>query len=169
MPKEVIPIASDHAGFEMKERLRAALEKLGYETQDLGTHSPASTDYADYAHPLAQEVSSGEAKRGVLLCGTGLGMSYVANRYPHVRAAVVWSPEIAELARKHNDANVLVLPARFLSEEEAEKIMRTWLDTPFEGGRHERRVEKIERADDADAQGDTTIEAAERGVAGANE
>ena len=144
MPKELIPIASDHAGFEMKEKLRAVLEKMGYETQDLGTHSPASTDYADYAHPLAQAVSSGAAPRGVLLCGTGLGMSYVANRYPHVRAAVVWSPEIAELSRKHNDANVLVLPARFLSEEEAEQILKTWLETPFEGGRHQRRVEKIE-------------------------
>ena len=167
MAKEVIPIASDHAGFEMKEKLRAKLESMGYETQDLGTHSPSSTDYPDFAHPLAQEISSGEAKRGVLLCGTGLGMSYVANRYPHVRAAVAWNPEIAELARKHNDANVLVLPARFLSEEEAEKILKTWLDTPFEGGRHERRVEKndseFERNDD------TSIDAADRRVAGANE
>jgi ribose 5-phosphate isomerase B len=170
MAREVIPIASDHAGFEMKEKLRAVLERMGYETQDLGTHSPASTDYADYAHPLAHEVSEGEAKRGILLCGTGLGMSYVANRYPHVRAAVVWSPEIAELSRKHNDANVLVLPARFLSEEEAEKILKTWLETPFEGGRHERRVIKIERTDaDESDTNDTTIDAAERGVAGANE
>ena len=148
MSRELIPIASDHAGFELKERLRVELERLGYEVQDLGTHSPASTDYADYAHPLAEEVSRGEVKRGVLLCGTGLGMSYTANRHPHVRAAVVWSPEIAELARRHNDANVLVLPARFVSEEEGVKILKTWLDTPFEGGRHERRVEKIERPDD---------------------
>ena len=145
MPKEVIPIASDHAGFEMKEKLRAVLERMGYETQDLGTHSPASTDYADYAHPLAHEVSAGEAKRGVLLCGTGLGMSYVANRYPHVRAAVVWSPEIAELSRKHNDANVLVLPARFVGAEEGKAILKAWLETPFAGGRHARRVAKIER------------------------
>ena len=144
--KERIPIASDHAGFEMKEKLRAALERLGYDVQDLGTNSPGSTDYADYAHPLAEEVERGEAKRGVLLCGTGLGMSYVANRYPHVRAGVAWSPEVAELARRHNDANVLVLPARFLDEENAIAILRTWLDTPFEGGRHEKRVEKIERA-----------------------
>ena len=148
MSKEVIPIASDHAGFELKEKLRGELEKLGYEVQDLGTHSPASTDYADYAHPLAEEVSSGQVKRGVLLCGTGLGMSYAANRHPHVRAAVVWSPEIAELARRHNDANVLVLPARFVSEEDGVRILKTWLDTPFEGGRHERRVEKIETGDD---------------------
>jgi ribose 5-phosphate isomerase B len=148
MAKERIPIASDHAGFEMKEKLHAELERMGYEVQDLGTNSPSSSDYPDFAHPLAKEISDGEAKRGVLLCGTGLGMSYVANRYPHVRASVVWSPEIAELSRKHNDSNVLVLPARFLSDEDGIKILRTWLDTGFEGGRHERRVEKIERSDD---------------------
>lgn len=142
---EVIPIASDHAGFELKEQLEAHLRARGFEVKDMGTNSPASTDYADYAHPLAGMVSKGEAHRGVLLCGTGLGMSYVANRYPHVRAAVAWSPEIAELSRKHNDANVLVLPARFLSPEDAEKILDVWLGTEFEGGRHERRVEKIER------------------------
>ncbi len=144
---ERIPIASDHAGYEMKERLRAVLADAGYDVQDIGTHGTASTDYADYAHPLADEVSSGRAKRGVLLCGTGLGMSYVANRYPGVRAAVSWSPDIAELARKHNDANVLVLPARFVSDEDAIAILHRWLDTEFEGGRHERRVEKIERTD----------------------
>jgi len=139
-----ILIASDHAGFELKEKLEAWLREMGYDVSDLGTDSDASTDYADYAHPLAQRVSDGVADRGVLLCGTGLGMSYVANRYPHVRAAVAWSPEIAELARRHNDANVLALPARFLSEEEAKQILRTWLDTPFEGGRHERRIQKID-------------------------
>ncbi len=146
-PGERIPIASDHAGFELKERLRAALTELGYTAADIGTHSTASTDYADYAHPLAQEVAGGQAERGVLLCGTGLGMSYVANRYPGVRAAVAWTPEVAALARKHNDANVLVLPARFVSDEDAIAILKAWLDTPFEGGRHERRVEKIERDD----------------------
>lgn len=141
---ERIPIASDHAGFEMKEHLSRALREMGYDVEDLGTHSPASTDYPDYAHPLAEQVETGEAKRGVLLCGTGLGMSYAANRHPGVRAAVVWTPEIAELARKHNDANVLVVPARFVSEEDAVRILRTWLDTPFEGGRHQGRVSKIE-------------------------
>ena len=149
-PGERIPIASDHAGFEMKERLRAALTEMGFDVQDIGTHSAASTDYADYAHPLAQEVSDGEVKRGVLLCGTGLGMSYTANRYPGVRAAVAWTPEIASLARKHNDANVLVLPARFVSDEDALAILHSWLETEFEGGRHSRRVEKIER-DENDA------------------
>jgi ribose 5-phosphate isomerase B len=142
-----ILIASDHAGFKLKESLEGWLRERGYAVRDLGTDSEASTDYADYAHPLAQQVSDGEAERGVLLCGTGLGMSYVANRYPHVRAAVAWSPEVAELARRHNDANVLALPARFLSEDDARKILQTWLDTPFDGGRHERRIEKIERDD----------------------
>lgn len=143
---EVIPIAADHAGFELKERLRERLRALGYDVQDLGTNSPASTDYPDFGHPVARMVSEGGAKRGVLLCGTGLGMSYVANRYPNVRAAVAWSPEIAELSRKHNDANVLVLPARFLSHEDAGRILEVWLDTNFEGGRHERRVGKIDGA-----------------------
>jgi ribose 5-phosphate isomerase B len=142
---ERIPISADHAGFELKQKLETHLRARGYDVDDLGTDSPTSSDYPDYAHPLAQQVSNGAAKRGVMLCGTGLGMGYVANRYPHVRAAVVWSPEIAELARKHNDANVLILPARFLSEADAEKILDVWLDTPFEGGRHERRVAKIER------------------------
>jgi ribose 5-phosphate isomerase B len=141
---ERIPIASDHAGFEMKEKISKVLADLGFDVQDLGTSSPASTDYPDYGHPLAEQVSSGEAKRGVLMCGTGLGMSYVANRHPHVRAAVAWTPEIAALARQHNDANVLVLPARFISDEDGVAILKAWLDTPFEGGRHERRVEKIE-------------------------
>ena len=141
---ERIPIASDHAGFAMKEHLRAVLEKMGYEVEDIGTHSAASTDYPDYAHPLAEKVESGEAKRGVLLCGTGLGMSYAANRHHGVRAAVIWSPEIATFARSHNDANVLVLPARFVSEADAEQILKNFLDTPFEGGRHQKRVDKIE-------------------------
>jgi ribose 5-phosphate isomerase B len=144
MPKEVIPVASDHAGFEMKQVIAKTLLDLGFDVQDLGTDSEASTDYADYAHPLAAEVSRGEVRRGVLLCGTGLGMSYAANRHPHVRAAVAWSAEIAELARKHNDANVLVLPARFVSQHDGVAILKAWLSTPFEGGRHARRVEKIE-------------------------
>jgi ribose 5-phosphate isomerase B len=144
---ERIPIASDHAGFELKEHLSKALRALGYDVDDIGTHSPASTDYPDYAHPLAEKVERGEVARGVLLCGTGLGMSYAANRHPGVRAAVAWTPEIAELARKHNDANVLVLPARFVSEEDGVKILKTWLDTPFEGGRHQKRVDKIEQAE----------------------
>ncbi len=141
---ERIPIGADHAGFEMKEKISAALAQLGFDVQDMGTHSNASTDYADYAHAVADAVEHGRAARGVLLCGTGLGMSYAANRHPHVRAAVAWSPEIAALARQHNDANVLVLPARFISEEDGIATLKAWLDTPFEGGRHERRIQKIE-------------------------
>ena len=144
---EKILIASDHAGFQLKEALERALGDMGFDVEDLGTNSTESTDYADYAHPLAQKVSTGEVRRGVLLCGTGLGMSYTANRYPHVRAAVAWNPDIAKLAREHNDSNVLVVPARFVSEEQGVAILKTWLDTPFEGGRHSRRVEKIEMKD----------------------
>ena len=144
MTAELIPIAADHAGFEMKQKLVAELKKLGYEPQDLGARSGESTDYPDFAHPLAQEISRGEARRGILLCGSGVGMDIVANRYPHVRAALAWKPEIAELSRQHNDSNVLVLPARFISDDEGVQIMRRWLDTDFEGGRHERRVEKID-------------------------
>jgi ribose 5-phosphate isomerase B len=141
---EVIPIGADHAGFALKERLKQELRTLGFEPLDLGTHSADSTDYPDYAHPLAQQVEDGAARRGVLLCGTGLGMAYAANRHHGVRAAVAWSPEIARLARAHNDANVLVLPARYVTDDEGLAILRAWLATPFEGGRHERRVHKIE-------------------------
>lgn len=128
-----ILIASDHAGYELKKTLTAEMQRRGYAVRDLGTNSADSIDYADFAHPLAREVSEGKAKRGILLCGTGLGMSYVANRYPNVRAAVTWSAEVAELARSHNDSNVLVLPARFVSDEDAKQILEKWLDTPFEG------------------------------------
>lgn len=144
MKPEVIPIASDHAGFEMKQKLIAELSKMGFQADDLGANSETASDYPDYAHPLAKEVSSGEAKRGILLCGSGVGMDIVANRYPGVRAALAWEPEIAELSRKHNDSNVLVLPARFMSDAAAVDAMKKWLSTDFEGGRHQRRVEKIE-------------------------
>ena len=147
MSADTILIASDHAGFELKEKLEAELQSLGYAVQDLGPESDASIDYADFAHPLAQRVSSGENQRGILLCGTGLGMSYTANRYPRVRAAVAWTPEIAALAREHKDANVLVLPARVGGDAEGRAILKAWLDTPFAGGRHARRVAKIERED----------------------
>ncbi len=144
MSAELIPIAADHAGFEMKQKLVEELKKLGYQPQDLGANSPESSDYPDYAHPLAQEIARGGAQRGILLCGSGIGMDIVANRYPHVRAALAWKPEIAELSREHNDSNVLVIPSRFVSVEEGIQIMKIWLDTKFEGGRHERRVEKID-------------------------
>src|SRR3954471_22222705 len=142
---EVIPIGADHAGYALKERLVAELRRLGYEPLDLGTHSTESTDYPDYAHEVAARVEQHDARRGVLLCGTGLGMSYAANRHPGVRAAVAWSPEVARLAREHNDANILILPARFVSEDEGVEILKTWLDTQFEGGRHSRRLAKIDQ------------------------
>ena len=142
---EVIPIGSDHAGFQLKERLVEELRALGYAPLDLGTHSDESTDYPDFAHSVASRVEHHDVDRGVLLCGSGLGMSYAANRHPVVRAAVAWSAEVAKLAREHNDANILILPARFVSEEEGVEILRTWLQTRFAGGRHARRVEKIDR------------------------
>ena len=145
---ETIPIASDHAGVEMKNRLVTELRKLGFEPEDLGANDPEkSDDYPDYAHSLAKEVSDGEAKRGILLCGSGVGMDIVANRYPGVRAALAWMPAIGELSRRHNDSNVLVLPARFISDADAVETMKAWLDTKFEGGRHERRVKKIDSQD----------------------
>jgi ribose 5-phosphate isomerase B len=143
---ERIYVGADHAGFALKQKLVDELKRLGYEPVDVGptTLDPAD-DYPDYAKPVADAVSKGIAQRGVLTCGTGLGMGYVANRYPRVRAAVVWSPELAELSRKHNDANILVLPSRFVSEAEGLDILHRFLTTPFEGGRHERRVEKIDQ------------------------
>ena len=141
---EVIPIASDHAGYELKEKLKTELEGMGFTVQDIGATSPEPSDYPDFAHPLAHEVSSGEVKRGILLCGSGIGVDIVANRYPHVRAALAWMPEIAELSRRHNDSNVLVIPARFVSDGEAVDMMKRWLTTEFEGGRHARRVDKID-------------------------
>ena len=145
--RETIPIASDHAGFEMKAKISEQLEKMGYAVQDLGANSEDPSDYPDYAHPLAKEISTGKAKRGILLCGSGVGVDIVANRYPHVRAALSWMPEIAELSRRHNDSNVLVIPARFVSDFEANEIVAKWMTTEFEGGRHARRVNKIDDDD----------------------
>jgi ribose 5-phosphate isomerase B len=142
---ERIPIASDHAGFEMKQRLVAELKKLGYEPEEIGARDASTPDdYPDSAHQVARQVAGGSAKRGILLCGSGIGMDMVANRYRGVRAALAWKPEIGAMSRKHNDANVLVLPARFMSNEEGVETMKAWLDGKFEGGRHERRVKKIE-------------------------
>ena len=144
--REKIPIAADHAGFAMKERLKRDLERLGYEAVDLGAQSEEASDYPEFAHSVAQRISTGEMRRGILLCGSGIGMDIVANRYPGVRAALAWQPAIAELSRKHNDSNVLVLPSRFMSEGDASAALEKWLETDFEGGRHQRRVEQIEAA-----------------------
>jgi len=143
---ERVLVGADHAGFQLKAKLIDELKRLGYDPVDVGAPDlDPQDDYPDFARPVAEAVSRGDVRRGVLTCGTGLGMSFVANRYPHVRAAVVWSPEVAELSRKHNDANILVLPSRFMSDAESLDTLRRWLDTPFEGGRHERRVEKIDQ------------------------
>ena len=141
---ETIPIGADHAGFVLKERFIAELERLGFQPLDLGTDSAESTDYPAYAHAVARKVQDGEARRGILMCGTGLGMSYAANRHRGVRAAVVWNADVARLSREHNDSNVLVVPSRCVSEEEAMRILHAWLDGRFEGGRHARRVAGIE-------------------------
>jgi ribose 5-phosphate isomerase B len=137
-------LAADHAGFELKERLKAFLESRGVAVADLGTASAESVDYPDYARKVAAAVSRGDAEKGVLICGSGQGMAMTANRYPHVRAAVPCSEESARLAREHNDSNVLALGARTLDHALAEKILAVWLETPFAGGRHARRVEKID-------------------------
>lgn len=138
-------VGADHAGFALKAKLVAELRRLGYEPVDVGPHTldPAD-DYPDFARPVAEAVSRGAARLGVLTCGSGIGMAIAANRYPGVRAALAWAPEVAELARRHNDANVLVLPARFMDEAEALEALRRWLRAAFEGGRHERRVRKME-------------------------
>ncbi len=139
-----VALGSDHAGFELKGRLGEALEELGFEPVDFGTHSSESTDYPDYGHAVSGAVSSGECQLGVLVCGSGIGMSMTANRHAGVRAALAWSEEVGEMARRHNDANVLVLPARFIDEGTAFDILKKFLQTSFDGGRHERRVKKID-------------------------
>lgn len=139
----MIALGADHAGFEIKERVKELLKKLGYEFQDFGANSPESTDYPDFAHKVAQSVSEGRTDKGILICGTGIGMSIVANKHKGVRAAVVESVAAAKLAREHNDANILALGARLTSWDTAKEIIRTFLSTKFEGGRHQQRVEKI--------------------------
>jgi len=138
-----IAIGSDHAGFELKEGLKKWLESNNYKVNDFGTNTPDSVDYPDFAHPVAHAVEKGEAELGVLLCGSANGVAITANKHQGIRAALCWTEEIAALARQHNNANIVCIPARFVSEEQAENILRTFLNTPFEGGRHERRVEKI--------------------------
>lgn len=140
---EKIGIACDHAGYEMKEFLVGYLGALGFEVLDFGTHSPESVDYPDYAHQLGGAIDCGELVRGIGLCGSGEGMAMTLNKHQGVRAGLAWQPEIAGLIRLHNNANVLVLPARFISNDEAVRILDTFLSTEFEGGRHENRVKKI--------------------------
>lgn len=138
-----IGMASDHAGFEYKERLKALLLKKGYEVVDYGTDSADSCDYPDFAHRLGDAVDKGRVELGVAFCGSGNGISMTLNKHQKVRAALCWNSELARLAKAHNNANVLAMPARFISYRMATRILGTWLSTSFEGGRHQRRIDKI--------------------------
>lgn len=138
-----IAFASDHAGFYMKKQIEEYVLSKGYEVVDFGTDSDKSCDYPDFAHPAAIAVENGECDFGIAMCGTGNGIQMTLNKHQQIRAALCWIPEIAELARQHNDANFLVMPARFISYVEAIAIVDKYLDTEFQGGRHERRIEKI--------------------------
>ena len=138
-----IGFACDHAGFEYKEKIKALLEKKGYKTTDFGCHSEESVDYPDFAHELAKAVSANDCDLGIQFCGSGNGINMSANKHQEIRSALCWQVEIAELARLHNNANICTMPARYISFEEVEKIVYAFLNTEFEGGRHERRVNKI--------------------------
>jgi len=139
-----IAIGADHAGYEEKEKIKETLSSLGVEIVDFGTDSPESVDYPPYAERVARAVADGEADRGILFCGSGQGMAIAANKVKGVRAALAWNPEIAALSRRHNDANVLSLPARFIDPLTAVETVKAFLESEFEGGRHERRVREIE-------------------------
>ncbi len=141
--KETIGVAADHAGYELKEFLVGWLSAKGFDVVDYGTMSEESMDYPDTAHALANGIEAGEVARGVAMCGSGQGMSLTLNKHKKIRAALCWNEEIAALSRQHNDSNVLVLPARFIDLDEALNIAKAWLNTNFEGGRHEARVKKI--------------------------
>ncbi len=138
-----IAICSDHAGVEYKQKLINWLEKKGYEMINFGTDSTESMDYPDVAHPLAEAVEKGEADCGIALCGTGDGMAITLNKHQGIRAGLAWGTEIGRLVKAHNNANVLVMPARFISYRMAQQIVMKWLETDFEGGRHQRRIDKI--------------------------
>ena len=141
--KKIVGFACDHAAFDMKELLVGYMAAKGYEVVDFGCHSEERCDYADFAHPLAAAVESGEVAFGIALCGSGEGMAMTLNKHKGVRAGLVWRKEIAELIKQHNNANVLVLPARFISNDEAVELVNTFIAAEFEGGRHEARVAKM--------------------------
>lgn len=143
MKNTKIAIASDHAGFELKTEIKDYIKKKGYSVKDFGTDSSAPVDYADYAHPLAVAVESGEYIFGISICGSGNGINMTVNKHQGIRSAICWNEEIARLARFHNDANICALPARFISKEEAFRVVDTFLSTGFEGGRHIQRIKKI--------------------------
>lgn len=143
-----VAIAADHGGFEQKEQLKAYIDELGHEVEDFGTTNEESVDYPDYALPVAQAVSSGSADRGVLVCGTGIGMALTADKVAGVRASSITSPQFAELFRQHNNGNVVCLSGRFVDLDVNKEIVKVFLSTDFEGGRHAQRVEKIMALDD---------------------
>ncbi|MBC6365500.1 ribose 5-phosphate isomerase B [Algoriphagus sp. AK58] len=138
-----IAIGGDHAGFEYKGKLIQRLKDLGYEVKDFGPFSADSVDYPDYVHPLSSAIENGEFELGIVICGSGNGVAITANKHQGIRAALCWNEDLAALARQHNDANVLAIPARFITYELAEKLAEIFLSTPFEGGRHSHRVNKI--------------------------
>ena len=138
-----VGMACDHAGYELKEYLKKVLSRKGYEVVDFGTDSPESMDYPDTAHPLAEAVEAGKVAFGVSMCGSGNGITMTLNKHQKVRAALCWKPEIAALAKQHNNANILSMPARFISRRMAVRILEAYLGAEFEGGRHQRRIEKI--------------------------
>ncbi|MCX4285661.1 ribose 5-phosphate isomerase B [Duncaniella dubosii] len=140
---EKIAFASDHAGYELKLKLEKYVESKGYEIEDFGTDSEESCDYPDFAHPAAMAVEDGRCAFGIAMCGSGNGIQMTLNKHQGIRAALCWLPELAALAKQHNNANILVLPARFISYEEAVKTVDAYLDAKFEGGRHQRRIDKI--------------------------
>ncbi len=138
-----LAIGGDHAGFDYKQQIFQELAQQGYEIEDFGTHQPDSVDYPDFAHPVASFVEANPESKGILVCGSGNGVAMVANKHAGIRAALCWNEELASLARKHNDANILCIPARFVSPQMASSMISTFLSQEFEGGRHANRVGKI--------------------------
>ena len=143
MNKKTIAIGADHAGYEYKEMAKAWLEVVGYEVLDMGTHSLESVDYPDFVHPVAESIETAAATEGLLFCGSANGVAMTANKHQNIRAAIAWKEDLAKLARQHNNANVLAVPCRFISRDLAMDIIKAFLTTSFEGGRHARRVGKI--------------------------
>ncbi|MDG1742775.1 MAG: ribose 5-phosphate isomerase B [Crocinitomicaceae bacterium] len=140
---KIVPIGADHAGFQLKKKIVKSLQDKGFDVQDYGCDSDASIDYPDYGHPVASMVEKNEGMLGIVICGSGNGINMTANKHQGVRSALCWNKELVALAREHNNANVLALPARFISEENALEMVEVFFTTPFEGGRHKRRVDKI--------------------------
>jgi ribose 5-phosphate isomerase B len=144
----IIPIASDHAGYKTKEKAKVILEEWGYMPVDFGTHSEDSVDYPEFAVQVAEKVDEGEHEQGILVCGSGQGMCMTANKFKNIRAALAYDEDSAKLTREHNNANILCLPGRFVEEGELRAILKAWLEAEFEGGRHERRINKIQSLTD---------------------